>query len=80
MRLHKTSRELLYRSLFRSVYSNGANMSVQAITKLNNPSAIWCFLFRQKTKTFSVERQILSLMRENMFYLNGTYRVKNRSF
>jgi len=40
MRLHKTSRELLYRFLFRSVYSNGANMSVQAITKLNNPSAI----------------------------------------
>jgi len=47
MRLHKTSRELLYRSLFRSVYSNGANMSVQAITKLNNPSAI-CWIKKKK--------------------------------
>ena len=54
MRPHKTSRELLNRSLFRSVYSNGANMSVQAITKLNNPSAICFFFFVFQTENVNI--------------------------
>lgn len=37
----RTSKEPLYLSLFKSVYSKGANMKVEPITKLNNPSDIW---------------------------------------
>lgn len=36
---HKTSSDPLYLSLLPSVNSNGANMKVHPITKLNSPSA-----------------------------------------
>lgn len=40
-RPQSTSRDPLYLSFLRSVKSNGANMNVQPITKLNSPSDIW---------------------------------------
>lgn len=77
-RHQSTSREPLYLSLLLSVYSKGANISVQAMTKLNSPSDIWSKKISQRQQDFPNKLHKLLNLDPIIFTLcNDTYRMKN---